>query len=419
MTHRRAHSSNGPDRDVVPTQTFIVTGSATDDNGVKASTSRFATRRTGTSRTTAPPAPTTTRCAPSPDVIGATAATWSLEVTVPYEGVWRAEAIAVDTSGQSDLRGGTNEWLISATAVPPTVTVTAPVAMTPPTAAFPITIAPGSPITFSGTSSDDEGLKNVEISLRNNTTWSIRSPATARGASTTSPAGTGSRRVNIPRRILQLVLHDAVQPRPGQLQLLGAGDRRPRPVDVEHQPGPVDDQRPGRRRQSAEHDGRPRRERSRGCRRCISTWPARRPTTSESPRSRSAVRDRDSSRYLQDNGTLAAAFNTAHRGAVGPPTRLDDQLDAVARPAGAGRLRRDGDRLRHRRSAGHLDRPAPRRGTRRTRVTFLPSRPRTCSHLRTGRRFRRPQDHHQRPFRGRPADGSRSRWRSSTRSVST
>ncbi len=54
-----------------------------------------------------------------PDVIGATAATWSLEVTVPYEGVWRAEAIAVDTSGQSDLRGGTNEWLISATAVRP------------------------------------------------------------------------------------------------------------------------------------------------------------------------------------------------------------------------------------------------------------------------------------------------------------
>ena len=80
-----------------------------------------------------------------------------------------AEAIAVDTIGQSDLRGGTNAWLVSATAVAPTVTVTAPV-HDPADGSVPITIAPGSPITFSGTSSDDEGLKNVEITLRNNTT---------------------------------------------------------------------------------------------------------------------------------------------------------------------------------------------------------------------------------------------------------
>ncbi len=88
--------------------------------------------------------------------------------------------------------------------------------MTPPTAAFPITIAPGSPITFSGTSSDDEGLKNVEISLRNNTTrhtlasdgtWSVDNQS---GWYRISP-------VNISGASLQLDLHHAVHPRPGQL----------------------------------------------------------------------------------------------------------------------------------------------------------------------------------------------------------
>ena len=163
-------SINGPNGNVIPTTTFIMTGTASDDFGVNAIniSVRDAQNRYLQDDGTASSNYNTLRT--EPDVVGATAATWSLEVTVPYEGVWKAEAIAVDTIGQSDLRGGTNEWLVSATAVAPTVTVTAPVVMTPPTAAFPITIAPGSPITFSGTSSDDEGLKNVEITLRNNTT---------------------------------------------------------------------------------------------------------------------------------------------------------------------------------------------------------------------------------------------------------
>ena len=42
--------------------------------------------------------------------------------------------------------------------------------MTPPFAAPTVTVEPGSRITFSGTAEDDQGLKNVEISLRNSST---------------------------------------------------------------------------------------------------------------------------------------------------------------------------------------------------------------------------------------------------------
>ena len=42
--------------------------------------------------------------------------------------------------------------------------------MVPPTAAQPITVAPGSPMTFSGSATDDEALREVSITLRNNTT---------------------------------------------------------------------------------------------------------------------------------------------------------------------------------------------------------------------------------------------------------
>ena len=93
-----------------------------------------------------------------PDVVGATNATWSYEVTVPHEGEWTVWATASDTAGQSDLRSATATWLVSATAVPPTVTITAPGRMTPPTNPLRITLPPGSPLTFSGTAADDESL---------------------------------------------------------------------------------------------------------------------------------------------------------------------------------------------------------------------------------------------------------------------
>jgi trimeric autotransporter adhesin len=91
-------------------------------------------------------------------------------VTLPHEGEWRMSATAIDNAGQSDLRSATRDWLISSTGVAPTVSISTPAPMTPPTAAPPLTVAPGSPMTFSGTANDDAGLATVEITLRNNTT---------------------------------------------------------------------------------------------------------------------------------------------------------------------------------------------------------------------------------------------------------
>ena len=79
-------------------------------------------------------------------------------------------ATAIDNAGQSDLRSDTRDWLVSSTGVAPTVSITTPAPITPPTAAPPLTVAPGSPLTFSGTANDDAGLATVEITLRNNTT---------------------------------------------------------------------------------------------------------------------------------------------------------------------------------------------------------------------------------------------------------
>ena len=105
-----------------------------------------------------------------PDVIGATNATWSYDVTLPHEGVWRGSATATDTIGQADLRSATRDWRIDSTVVAPTVAISQPVEMIPPFAAPTVIAEPGSPITISGTSEDDQGLKSVEITLRNSST---------------------------------------------------------------------------------------------------------------------------------------------------------------------------------------------------------------------------------------------------------
>ena len=91
-------------------------------------------------------------------------------MTLPHEGEWRGSATATDTTGQADLRSATRDWLITSTAVAPSVTIAEPVEMTPPFAVPTVIVEPGGQMTFSGTASDDEGLKDVEISLRNSST---------------------------------------------------------------------------------------------------------------------------------------------------------------------------------------------------------------------------------------------------------
>ena len=106
-----------------------------------------------------------------PDVVDAISTTWSTEVTVPTEGTWRIAVTPRDTAGQSSLDEFTRDFIVSSTGLAPTVTITAPVAHTPPAAApVAFTVAPGAPMTFTGTATDDENLTDVEIQFRNTTT---------------------------------------------------------------------------------------------------------------------------------------------------------------------------------------------------------------------------------------------------------
>ena len=69
---------------------------------------------------------------------------------------------------------------------------------------------------------------------------------------------------------------------------------------------------------------------------------------------RVALEDQDTGRYVQPNGTMAAAFATLH-GHARLAERDQHDLDARGRPADQGRVRGDRVRRRHRRPAGHLD----------------------------------------------------------------
>ncbi|MCP6725925.1 hypothetical protein NL526_28100, partial [Klebsiella pneumoniae] len=78
----------------------------------------------------------------SPDVVGALNATWSYDVTLPHEGVWRASATAIDSAGQADLRSATRDFTVNSNAVAPTVAISQPVGMTPPFTVSPVVLSP-------------------------------------------------------------------------------------------------------------------------------------------------------------------------------------------------------------------------------------------------------------------------------------
>ena len=161
----------GPSGSVVASTTFTITGSATDDVGVRSMSVTIQDKSNDRYLQDDGSAGTTYNSFGfDPDVVGATSTTWSFPVTVPYEGEWIVRARATDTEGQSDLDTADRTWLVDSNALPPTVTVGAPAVMLPPVAAQTVQVVPGQPITFSGTANDDEGLGRVEIQLRNTTT---------------------------------------------------------------------------------------------------------------------------------------------------------------------------------------------------------------------------------------------------------
>jgi large repetitive protein len=150
--------------------TFTMTGTANDDKGVNSLSYWFRDEQQRYLQDDGTVSAIFNTFRGTPDVIGATNATWSYEVTLPHEGVWRGSATATDTIGQADLRSATRDWTVDSNALAPTVTISEPAPMTPPFTVPPVTVEPGGRLTFSGTAADDEGLKNVEISLRNTST---------------------------------------------------------------------------------------------------------------------------------------------------------------------------------------------------------------------------------------------------------
>ena len=163
-------SINGPSGSVLTSTNFITTGTASDDNGVDALSYWFRDASNQYLQDDGSVSSNFNTFRGLPDVVGATSATWQYEVTLPHEGEWRMSATAIDNAGQSDLRSATRDWLITSTGVAPTVAVNTPTPMTPPTAAAPYSVAPGGQLTFSGPANDEDDLANVEITLRNNTT---------------------------------------------------------------------------------------------------------------------------------------------------------------------------------------------------------------------------------------------------------
>ncbi|MFS3130710.1 PKD domain-containing protein [Nocardioides sp. Bht2] len=160
----------GPSSSVINTTTFTVTGTATDDFGVNSVsfTVRDAQNRYLQPDGTVSGSNYSFRF--QPDVVGALSTTWSQEITVPYEGTWKVQAKATDTAGQADLDTADRSWIVTTDGVPPTVSITQPAVMNPPTSAQTVVVTPGAPLTFSGTANDDESLNLIEIQLRNSTT---------------------------------------------------------------------------------------------------------------------------------------------------------------------------------------------------------------------------------------------------------
>ena len=104
-------------------------------------------------------------------MVGATSTTWSREITVPTEGTWKAQARAIDTTGQSDLdtadaRVDRQRGRRGAEGVHQRARRDGAADRRADAGTY----APGSPLTFRGSATDDEGLNNVEIRLRNTTT---------------------------------------------------------------------------------------------------------------------------------------------------------------------------------------------------------------------------------------------------------
>ncbi len=159
-----------PASGLVTNQTFTIEGTTADDRGV-----------TGISMTLKDAAgrylqddgtvdATYNALGIAPDVPNATTTTWSKEVTVPTEGTWQAQARARDTGGNSSLDTADRTWNVSADGQAPSVSISSPGSVVPPTAPQVVTVEPGDPMTFTGSATDDGQVKSIYVAMLNNST---------------------------------------------------------------------------------------------------------------------------------------------------------------------------------------------------------------------------------------------------------
>ena len=166
-------SINGPSSPLSSTS-FTVVGTATDDHGVSEIRYWFRDEAGRYLQDDGTVDAIYNTFRGLPDIVGATSATWSYDVTLPHDGTWRGSATAVDSIGQADLRSSTRDWVISPGASPPVITMNQPTSMTPPALVPPNwTVTPGAAMTFAGTALDPDGIRDVEVFLRNNSTREV------------------------------------------------------------------------------------------------------------------------------------------------------------------------------------------------------------------------------------------------------
>ncbi len=190
-------STTGP-LGVQASTSFLITGTATDDIGVRAISLWVRDENNQYLQDDGSVSSVYNTFRVLPDIPDAPSATWQYQVTLPHEGTWKASATAIDTSGQADIRGGTRTWVVSSTAVAPTVTIASPVNVSPPIVVPAVVVSPGAPMTFSGTATAQGALQNVLVTLRNisthealaaDGTWGVNSIA---GSYRVSPIDIGS-----------------------------------------------------------------------------------------------------------------------------------------------------------------------------------------------------------------------------------
>jgi hypothetical protein len=109
-------SITGPSGSVLPTLSFTVTGGAQDDVGVNSISIQVLDQANRYLQDDGTVSVVYNSFRVLPDVVGATSATWSYNVTLPYEDQWTIWATAVDTAGQSDLQAAARP-VVDSTAV--------------------------------------------------------------------------------------------------------------------------------------------------------------------------------------------------------------------------------------------------------------------------------------------------------------